>query len=125
MSPKSSSKLAQWLRKLQQVQESNRAFAARLGISYVTLGRIYEGKRVDNSTLEKIANSAVHNLGIDEIYRIAGTLPPAQRNSMADREVRRIMDDLESLKGTPAYEPVVRAIRAAVDVAFSMMDAAE
>lgn len=125
MSAKTSSKLGTWLRKLQQVGESNRAFAERLGISYVTLGRIYEGKNVDNSTLQKIADSAVHNLGIDEIFRMAGALPPAQRSNMADREVRRILDDLESLKGTPVYEPLVRALRTMVDVTLSMMDQAD
>ena len=122
---KPQTKFARWLHNIRESHESERAFAHRLGISHPTLRRIYEGKQVDNSTLEKIAKSSAHNLGIDEIFRLAGALPPEQRRLTADRELGRIITDLESLKGTPVYDPVLRAVRMVIDVAFSKMDAPE
>lgn len=71
---------------------SERAFAARAGISPRTLGRILRGEKVDPEPLQKIA--AALNTPVESLYRLAGYLPPEQAHSQVLGEIENLLRQL-------------------------------
>jgi len=86
--------LAAYLR--QEIQDrqfrSERAFAARAGISPRTLGRILRGEKVDPEPLQKIAEAL--NTPVENLYRLAGYLPPAEVQSQVLGEIENLLRQL-------------------------------
>jgi transcriptional regulator with XRE-family HTH domain len=71
---------------------SERAFAARAGISPRTLGRILRGEKVDPEPLQKIADAL--NTPIENLYRLAGYLPPVEAQSQVLSEIENLLRQL-------------------------------
>ena len=86
--------LAQYLRK--EIEDrhfhSERAFAARAGISPRTLGRILRGEKVDPEPLQKIADAL--SVPVESLYRLAGYLPPDEAQSQVLREIENLLRQL-------------------------------
>jgi len=71
---------------------SERAFAARAGISPRTLGRILRGEKVDPEPLQKIA--AALNTPVENLYRLAGYLPPSVAQTQVLAEIENLLRQL-------------------------------
>ena len=86
--------LARYLR--QEIEDrqfrSERAFAARAGISPRTLGRILRGEKVDPEPLQKIADAL--NTPVENLYRLAGYLPPAEAQDQVLSEIESLLRQL-------------------------------
>jgi transcriptional regulator with XRE-family HTH domain len=83
--------LAEYVRELMEERRfsSERAFALHVGISPRTLGRILDGEKVDPESLQKIA--AVLNLPVENLYRLAGYLPPEEARTQLLREIEHLL----------------------------------
>lgn len=86
--------LARYLR--QEIEDrqfrSERAFAARAGISPRTLGRILRGEKVDPGPLQKIADTL--SIPVENLYRLAGYLPPVEAQSQVLSEIENLLRQL-------------------------------
>lgn len=71
---------------------SERAFAAHAGLSPRTLGRILRGKKVDPESLQLIADAL--QVPVEDIYRLAGYLPPEEAQSQVLHEVEYLLRQL-------------------------------
>jgi len=71
---------------------SERAFALHTGVSPRTLGRILDGTKVDPESLLRIAQAL--NLPVENLYRLAGYLPPEEDRSRLLREIEYLLRDL-------------------------------
>ena len=91
--------LARYIRTLMDDHgfRSERAFALHTGVSPRTLGRILDGTKVDPESLLRIAQ-ALH-LPVENLYRLAGYLPPEEDRSRLLREVEYLLRDLPEAIG--------------------------
>ena len=71
---------------------SERSFALFLSVSPRTLGRILSGAKVDPESLQRIAD-ALH-LPIENLYRLAGYLPPEEAKPQLLREIEHLLWEL-------------------------------
>ena len=86
--------LGQYLR--QAIDErhfpSERAFAAHVGISPRTLGRILRGAKIDPDSLQRIAEGL--NVPVESLYRLVGYLPPEEARNQVLREIEGLLRQL-------------------------------
>jgi transcriptional regulator with XRE-family HTH domain len=68
---------------------SERSFAAYLGVSYSTVNRILRGEKVDPDSLIRISE-ALH-VPVENLYRMAGYLPPEEMQTLVMREVEHLL----------------------------------
>lgn len=71
---------------------SERAFALHTGVSPRTVGRILSGEKVDPESLQKIAEAL--NIPVENLYRMAGYLPPEEASAVVLREVEHLLRQL-------------------------------
>lgn len=71
---------------------SERAFAAHVGISPRTLGRILRGKKVDPGSLQRIADGL--QVPVESLYRLAGYLQPEEAQDRVIREIESLLRQL-------------------------------
>jgi transcriptional regulator with XRE-family HTH domain len=71
---------------------SERSFALYLGVSYSTVNRLLRGARVDPDSLQQIAD-ALH-VPVENLYRLAGYLPPEEAKTQVLREIEHLMREL-------------------------------
>lgn len=71
---------------------SERAFAAHIGISPRTLGRILRGKKVDPESLQRIADGL--QVPVENLYRLAGYLQPEEAQNRVIREIESLLRQL-------------------------------
>jgi transcriptional regulator with XRE-family HTH domain len=86
--------LASYLRQMMEElnYSSERSFALYLGVSYSTVNRLLHGARVDPDSLQQIAD-ALH-VPVENLYRLAGYLPPEEAKSQVLREIEHLMREL-------------------------------
>jgi transcriptional regulator with XRE-family HTH domain len=86
--------LASYLhRKMKELNfHSERSFALYLGVSYTTVNRILRGKKVDADILHRISE-ALH-VPVENLYRLAGYLPPEEQKTQMMREIERLLREL-------------------------------
>lgn len=71
---------------------SERSFAAYLGVSYSTVNRLLRGDKVDPESLQKVA--AGLKVPIENLYRLAGYLPPDEAQTQVLREIEGLLRKL-------------------------------
>lgn len=62
---------------------SLREIGRKAGLSATTIGKVLAGKEIDRSTIEKL--SGYLHLPIEEVYRMAGFLPPMYEDGILSR----------------------------------------